>query len=133
DEINAISADEPELSLQKAVDSQRRLEEAKKVNSKLKDLVMDKQDSRIVYRDQESEKPVYTDKGNFVVAGKNPSKEEIGIMLEYSREKFGGVLKLTGSEDFKKMCAEVAAEQDMKIILRPEQYQQMMLELKAEL
>ncbi len=32
-----------------------------------------------------------------------------------------------------KMCAEVAAEQDMKIILRPEQYQQMMLELKAEL
>ncbi len=25
-------------------------------------------------------------------------------MLEYSREKFGGVLKLTGSEDFKK-CA----------------------------
>lgn len=133
DEINAISADEPELSLQKAVDSQRRLEEAKKVNSKLKDLVMDKQDSRIVYRDQESEKPVFTDKGNFVVAGKNPSKEEIGIMLEYSREKFGGVLKLTGSEDFKKMCAEVAAEQDMKIILRPEQYQQMMLELKAEL
>ncbi|MCV5836691.1 hypothetical protein OFN62_27500, partial [Escherichia coli] len=81
----------------------------------------------------ESEKPVFTDKGNFVVAGKNPSKEEIGIMLEYSREKFGGVLKLTGSEDFKKMCAEVAAEQDMKIILRPEQYQQMMLELKAEL
>ncbi|EFG2693094.1 relaxase, partial [Escherichia coli] len=133
DEINAISADEPELSLQKAVDSQRRLEEAKKVNSKLKDLVMDKQDSRIVYRDQESEKPVFTDKGNFVVAGKNPSKEEIGIMLEYSREKFGGVLKLTGSEDFKKICAEVAAEQDMKIILRPEQYQQMMLELKAEL
>ncbi|HGZ0807667.1 TPA: LPD7 domain-containing protein [Escherichia coli] len=133
DEINAISADEPELSLQKAVDSQRRLEEAKKVNSKLKDLVMDKQDSRIVYRDQESEKPVFTDKGNFVVAGKNPSKEEIGIMLEYSREKFGGVLKLTGSEDFKKMCAEVAAEQDMKIILRPEQYQQMMLESKAEL
>ncbi|EPI9327266.1 LPD7 domain-containing protein [Escherichia coli] len=133
DEINAISADEPELSLQKAVDSQRRLEEAKKVNTKLKDLVMDKQDSRIVYRDQESEKPVFTDKGNFVVAGKNPSKEEIGIMLEYSREKFGGVLKLTGSEDFKKMCAEVAAEQDMKIILRPEQYQQMMLELKAEL
>ncbi|WP_236286567.1 hypothetical protein, partial [Escherichia coli] len=96
-EVNGISADEPELSLQKAVDSQRRLEEAKKVNSKLKDLVMDKQDSRIVYRDQESEKPVFTDKGNFVVAGKNPSKEEIGIMLEYSREKFGGVLKLTGS------------------------------------
>ncbi len=62
---------------------------------------MDKQDSVIVYRDQESEKPVFTDKGNFVVAGKNPSKEEIGIMLEYSREKFGGVLKLTGSEDFK--------------------------------
>ncbi len=31
-----------------------------------------------------------------------------------------------------KMCAEVAAEQDMNILC-PEQYQQMMLELKAEL
>ncbi|ELH6552555.1 relaxase, partial [Escherichia coli] len=133
DEINAISANEPELSLRSAVDSQRRLEEAKKVNEKLKDLVMDKQDNKIVYRDQETEKPVFTDKGDFVVAGRNPSKKEIGIMLEYSKEKFGGVLKLTGSDAFKKMCAEVAAEQDMKVILRPEQYQQMMLELKAEL
>ncbi|EGZ4946752.1 relaxase, partial [Escherichia coli] len=102
-------------------------------NTRLKDLVIDKQESKIVYRDQKTESPVFTDKGDFVVAGKNPSKEEIGIMLEYSKEKFGGVLKLTGSEEFKKECALVAAERDMNIILRPEKYQQMLLEHKAEL
>ncbi len=130
---NSISGAEIELSLEKAVQAQKRLQELQQTNTRLKDLVMDKQETKIVYRDQKTESPVFTDKGDFVVAGKNPSKEEIGIMLEYSKEKFGGVLKLTGSEEFKKECALVAAERDMNIILRPEKYQQMMLEHKAEL
>uniref|UniRef100_UPI0030D79818 LPD7 domain-containing protein n=1 Tax=Escherichia sp. E4702 TaxID=2044465 RepID=UPI0030D79818 len=130
---NSISGAEIELSLEKAVQAQKRLQELQQTNTRLKDLVMDKQETKIVYRDQKTESPVFTDKGDFVVAGKNPSKEEIGIMLEYSKEKFGGVLKLTGSEEFKKECALVAAERDMNIILRPEKYQQMLLEHKAEL
>ncbi|EES5553731.1 LPD7 domain-containing protein [Escherichia coli] len=130
---NSISGAEIELSLEKAVQAQKRLQELQQTNTRLKDLVIDKQESKIVYRDQKTESPVFTDKGDFVVAGKNPSKEEIGIMLEYSKEKFGGVLKLTGSEEFKKECALVAAERDMNIILRPEKYQQMLLEHKAEL
>ncbi|EDW8942671.1 relaxase [Salmonella enterica subsp. enterica] len=130
---NSISATEVELSLEKAVEAQKRLQTLQQTNTRLKDLVMDKQETKIVYRDQKTEAPVFTDKGDFVVAGKNPSKEEIGVMLEYSKEKFGGVLKLTGSEEFKKQCAQIAAEKDMNLILRPEQYHKFMLAAKNEL
>lgn len=130
---NGISAAEKDISLSKAVEAQRRLQELQNNNKRLKDLVMDKRDNQIIYRDQATENPVFTDKGDFVVSGKNPSKEEIGVMLEYSQEKFGGVLKLTGSDEFKKQCAQIAAEKDMNLILRPAEYQQIMLETKNEL
>lgn len=130
---NSISQAENDFSLEKAVEAQRRLQELQKNNSRLKDLVMDKREDKIIYRDQKTEAPVFTDKGDFIVSGKNPSKEEIGVMLEYSQEKFGGVLKLTGSDEFKKQCAQIAAEKDMNLILRPEQYQKIMLETKNEL
>lgn len=133
EEENGIQADQPETSLVKAVEAQKRLEELRRSNTKLKDLVMDKQDGKIVYRDQETESPVFTDKGDFVVASKEASKEEIAVMLDYSREKFGGVLKLTGTDEFKQQCATIAAEKGMNIILRPEKFQKMMLETKAEL
>lgn len=130
---NGVSAAEKDFSLSKAVEAQRRLQELQNNNKRLKDLVMDKRDNQIIYRDQTTENPVFTDKGDFVVSGKNPSKEEIGVMLEYSQEKFGGVLKLTGSDEFKKQCAQIAAEKDMNLILRPAEYQQIMLETKNEL
>ncbi|ECA1660400.1 relaxase, partial [Salmonella enterica subsp. enterica serovar Infantis] len=133
EEENGIQADQPETSLVKAVEAQKRLEELRRSNTKLKDLVMDKQDGKIVYRDQETESPVFTDKGDFVVASKEASKEEIAVMLDYSREKFGGVLKLTGTDEFKQQCATIAAEKGMNIILRPEKFQKLMLETKAEL
>ncbi|EHP6398635.1 relaxase [Escherichia coli] len=133
EEDNGIQADQPETSLVKAVEAQKRLNELQRTNSKLKDLVMDKQDGKIVYRDQETESPVFTDRGDFVVAGKEATKEEIAVMLDYSREKFGGVLKLTGTDEFKQQCAIVAAEKGMNIILRPEKFQKLMLETKAEL
>ncbi|EGH3654119.1 relaxase [Salmonella enterica] len=133
EEENGIMANEPEVSLEKAVESQRKIEEVRRNNARLKDLVMDKRDGKIIYRDQETESPVFTDKGDFVVSGKNPTKEEIGVMLDYSKEKFGGVLKLTGSNEFKEQCALVAAEKGMNVILRPEKYQTLMLETKAEL
>ncbi|ELO5683072.1 relaxase [Salmonella enterica] len=133
EEENGIMANEPEVSLEKAVESQRKIEEVRRNNARLKDLVMDKREGKIIYRDQETESPVFTDKGDFVVSGKNPTKEEIGVMLDYSKEKFGGVLKLTGSNEFKEQCALVAAEKGMNVILRPEKYQTLMLETKAEL
>ncbi|UCQ29631.1 relaxase/mobilization nuclease domain-containing protein (plasmid) [Edwardsiella tarda] len=133
EEENGIQADQPETSLVKAVEAQKRLEELHRSNTKLKDLVMDKQDGKIIYRDQETESPVFTDKGDFVVAGKESTKDEIAIMLDYSREKFGGVLKLTGTDEFKQQCATIAAERGMNIILRPEKFQKLMLETKAEL
>ncbi|WP_158782800.1 LPD7 domain-containing protein [Pantoea sp. BAV 3049] len=129
---NGISQAENDFSLEKAVEAQRRLQELHKNNSRLKYLVMDKREDKIIYRDQKTEAPVFTDKGDFIVSGKNLTKEEIGVMLEYSQEKFGGVLKLSGSDEFKKQCAVVAAEKDMNIILRPEKYQSLMLEAKNE-
>ncbi len=65
----------PNFRFRKRWIPRRRLEEAKKVNSKLKDLVMDKQDSAGLFiAICESEKLVFTDKGNFVVAGKKSLK-----------------------------------------------------------
>ncbi|QZN96693.1 relaxase [Symbiopectobacterium purcellii] len=130
---NSISQAENNFSLEKAVEAQRRLQELQKKNSRLKDLVMDKREDKIIYRDQKTEAPVFTDKGDFIVSGKSPSNEEIGVMLEYSQEKFGGVLRLSGSDEFKKQCAQIAAEKNMNLILRPEQFQKIMLEAKNEL
>lgn len=133
DEENGIMADKPVISLETAVAGQRNVEALRRINVRLKDLVIDKQDGKIVYRDQQTEEPIFTDKGDFIVSGKDPAKEEIGLMLEYSQEKFGGVLKLTGTNEFKQLCALVAAEKRMNVILRPEKYHRMMQETKVEL
>ncbi len=54
---NSISGAEIELSLEKAVQAQKRLQELQQTNTRLKDLVMDKQETKIVYRDQKQSPP----------------------------------------------------------------------------
>ncbi|AXO74104.1 hypothetical protein BC497_29410 (plasmid) [Klebsiella variicola] len=44
--------------------------------------------------------------------------KEIGLMMDYAKEKYGGILKLTGSDDFKSRCANVAAENGLNVILK---------------
>lgn len=56
---NSISGAEIELSLEKAVQAQKRLQELQQTNTRLKDLVMDKQETKIVYRDQKQSPRIY--------------------------------------------------------------------------
>lgn len=126
---NSISSAKDEwIGLKNAIAQER---EAQKY-IKLKDLVMERTDSKIEYRDPESKKAVFVDKGHLVIA-KTDDKAAIAIMLEYAKEKYGGSLKLNGSEEFKKQCAEVAAEKGMNLIMHPDKYHQLMLDRKAEL
>lgn len=116
------------LGLKEAIHCEKQVREY----IKLKDLAVSRTESKIEYCDPESKKAVFIDKGLRVVA-KTDDKAAIGIMLEYAKEKFGGSLKLNGSEEFKQLCAEVAAEKGMNIIIHPDKYHQIMQERKAEL
>ena len=99
---------------------------------KLKDLVMSKDKAKIEYCDPESKKPVFIDRGTIITA-KTDDRAAIAVMLEYASEKFGGSLKLNGTDEFKKQCAEVAAEKGMNIIIHPDKYHQVMQDHKADL
>lgn len=133
-----VVADDNENSISSAKDSHLGLKDAiqqeRQAQSyiKLKDLVMERKDSKIEYLDPESKKAVFIDRGQQVIA-KTDDKAAIAVMLEYAKEKYGGSLKLNGTEEFKKQCAEVAAEKGMSIIIHPDKYHQMMLDRKSAL
>ena len=62
---------------------------------------------------------LFTDRG-WVVSFSDPKegrfeREQIELGLRLSLAKFGGVLELTGSDEFKKMVVEVAAQNGMKV------------------
>lgn len=129
DSENAItSGSDTPTRLKTAIQQERQAQSY----MKLKDLVMSKDKAKIEYCDPESKKPVFIDRGTIVTA-KTDDRAAIAIMLEYANEKFGGSLKLNGTDEFKKQCAEVAAEKGMNIILHPDKYHQLMQDHKAEL
>lgn len=128
DENTISSAKESQLGLKDAIQQERQAQSY----IKLKDLVMERKDSKIEYLDPESKKAVFIDRGQHVIA-KTDDKAAIAVMLEYAKEKYGGSLKLNGTEEFKKQCAEVAAEKGMNIIIHPDKYHQMMMDRKAEM
>ncbi|MBW0684486.1 hypothetical protein JET49_13960, partial [Escherichia coli] len=88
------------------------------------------------YLDPKTTQTVFTDKGNHVRVNGEITQDKAEAALLYAKEKFGGMLKLNGSEEFKVACAMAAAEKGMNVILRPEKYHEMMQvrlqELKAE-
>lgn len=133
DTEDGIKPDTPRHNLKHAVEAQVRVEEMRGENQQLKDLVMDKGRFGVDYRDMQSQQVVFSDKGNHVVAGKNPTDKEIGLMMDYAKEKYGGVLKLTGSEDFKIRCANVAAENGLNVILKPKEFHEVMVNKRQEL
>ncbi len=133
DTEDGIKPDSPRHNLKHAVEAQVRVEEMRGENQQLKDLVMDKGRFGVDYRDMQSQQVVFSDKGNHVVAGKNPTDKEIGLMMDYAKEKYGGVLKLTGSEDFKTRCANVAAENGLNVILKPKEFHEVMVNKRQEL
>lgn len=129
---NSIGAAEPEVSLKKAIEANRRRESFAATNVKMKDLIRRQKGTRIEYISPHTEQPVFTDIGLSVIT-KSAGKEEIALMLEYAKEKYGGFLKIKGTEEFKIMCAKVAAEKNMNIILRPAEYNDLMKEIKSTL
>ena len=131
DEENGVEAAETTLSIKSRVDAQKRVQELQR--TRLKDLVLQKSQDKLVFLNPESEKPVFTDKGMRLIANKDASNEETALMLEYAKEKFGGVLKLNGDDEFKKRCALIAAEKNMNIIIKPEEFNDLMKQHKADL
>ncbi|WP_162380512.1 LPD7 domain-containing protein [Citrobacter sp. NCU1] len=131
DDENGVEAAETTLSIKSRVEAQKRVQELQR--TRLKDLVLQKSQDKLVFLNPESEKPVFTDKGVRLIANKDASNEEIALMLEYAKEKFGGVLKLNGDDEFKAKCALIAAEKDMSIIIKPEEFNKIMKQHKADL
>lgn len=131
EEENGVEPAETNLSIKSRVDAQKRIQELQK--TRLKDLVLQKSQDKLVFLNPKSEKPVFTDKGVRLIANKDASNEEIALMLEYAKEKFGGVLKLNGDDEFKTKCALIAAEKDLNIIIKPEEFNNLMKQHKADL
>ncbi|MBY5246609.1 hypothetical protein FP382_24845 [Klebsiella quasipneumoniae] len=133
DSEDGIKPETPRHNLKHAVEAQLHVQNMRNDNQQLKDLVMDKGRFGVDYRDMNTQQVVFSDKGNHIVAGKNPSDKEIGLMMDYAKEKYGGILKLTGSDDFKSRCANVAAENGLNVILKPSEYHEQMLNKRQEI
>lgn len=133
-EDNSISsAAAPEVySVAKRIQTQQRAEEY--VKRELTDLVPHKVSPKEVrYLDPKSTQTVFVDKGDYIRIGGEITQDKAEAMLLYAKEKYGGVLKLNGSEEFKVSCAMAAAEKGMNIILKPDQYHEMMQSRIAEI
>lgn len=131
DEENGVEAAETTLSIKSRVEAQKRVQELQR--TRLKDLVLQKSQDKLVFLNPESEKPIFTDKGVRLIANKDASNDEIALMLEYAKEKFGGVLRLNGDNEFKTKCALIAAEKDMNIIIKPDEFNDLMKQHKVDL
>nr|WP_237075849.1 LPD7 domain-containing protein [Proteus mirabilis] len=108
-------------------------EEQVQNRKKLTDLVAHKKDKEVEYIDQKTKQVVFKDTGSHIEAKNLVSKNEATMMLEYAEKKYGGALRLSGSEAFKETIALAAAEKGMNIILTPEKYHEMMLKEVARL
>ncbi|EDX2839287.1 hypothetical protein B6B07_003905 [Salmonella enterica subsp. enterica serovar Berta] len=133
-EGNSISSGSaPEAySISKRLQIQQSVDEY--VKRELTDLVPHKVSPKEVrYLDPKSTQTVFIDKGEHIRISGEVTQDKTEAMMLYAKEKYGGVLKLNGSEEFKVACAMAAAEKAMNIILKPDQYHEMMQTRIAEL
>ncbi|MEX6113856.1 LPD7 domain-containing protein [Providencia stuartii] len=127
---NKIMNSDTDFSFEKSVARKRQFndfEDQVKNGQKLTDLVAHKKDKEVEYLNQKTKEVVFKDTGTHLEAKSVISKNEAAMMLEYAEKKYGGSLRLSGSEAFKETIALAAAEKGMKIILEPEKYHEMML------
>lgn len=127
---NMILNDDSDFTFEKSTARRQQtlqFEENFNKGLKLADLVASKQEKQVDYLDKKTQEVVFSDKGSHIEFSGNSSKEQAAMALEYAKNKFGGKLRLSGSEQFKQTCAIAAAEKDLNIILSPEKYHQMML------
>jgi hypothetical protein len=124
---NTISNGDTNITLKKRIDLNKQFDDFKEKT--LKDLIAHKlDDKQIKYLDKDTKETVFTDKGNHLTLSGQPSQDRIAMALEYAQSKYGGVLQLTGTDEFKEACALTAAERGMNVILKPDSYHEMMLE-----
>lgn len=122
---NSISSGAEKYSVAERV--KRTLVAEEYTRRELTDLVAHKVNPKeIRYLDPKTKDTFFVDKGDHVRIGGNITQEKTEAMLMYASEKYGGVLKLTGTEEFKVSCAMAAAEKGMKIILQPDKYHEVM-------
>ncbi|HGJ5879039.1 MAG TPA: LPD7 domain-containing protein, partial [Arsenophonus nasoniae] len=127
---NMILNDDSDFTFEKSVARKQQalqFEEDFNKGLKLADLVASKQEKQVDYLDKKTQEVVFSDKGSHIEFSGNSSKAQAAMALEYAKNKFGGKLRLTGSEQFKQTCAIAAAEKNLNIILSPDKYHQMML------
>ncbi|WIF74510.1 relaxase (plasmid) [Proteus vulgaris] len=127
---NKIMNADADFSFEKTVARKKQFnefEEQVQNGKKLTDLVAHKKDKEVEYLNQKTKQVVFKDTGSHIEAKNTISKNEAAMMLEYAQKKYGGSLRLSGSEAFKETLALAAAEKGMNIILTPEKYHEMML------
>lgn len=130
EKINMIMNADTDFSVTKSVSQKKQFNQYQddvKDGLKLTDLVANKKDKEIQYLNQKTKEIVFKDTGKCLEAKAVISKQEAAMMLEYAEKKYGGALRLSGSEAFKETLAQVAAEKGMKIILTPDKYHDMMI------
>ncbi|WP_025154747.1 LPD7 domain-containing protein [Morganella morganii] len=130
EKVNMIMNADTDFSVTKSVSQKKQFnqyQEDLKNGVKLTDLVANKKDKEIQYLNQKTKEIVFKDTGKCLEAKAVISKQEAAMMLEYAEKKYGGALRLSGSEAFKETLAQVAAEKGMKIILTPDKYHDMMI------
>lgn len=134
--MNKIMNADTDFTFEKSVARKRQFNDFEtqvKSGEKLTDLVAHKKDKEVEYLNQKTKEVVFKDTGTHIEAKSIISKNEAAMMLEYAEKKYGGALRLSGSEAFKETIALTAAEKGMKIILEPEKYHEMMLKEVARL
>lgn len=127
---NKIMNADTDFSFEKTVPRKKQFNEFEEQvlnGKKLTDLVAHKKDKEVQYLDQKTKQIVFKDTGSHIEAKSTVSKNEAAMMLEYAQKKYGGALRLSGSEAFKETLALAAAEKGMNIILTPEKYHEMMI------
>lgn len=137
-EENGFKNQAPQISI---VANMERLKKDKEVSQQLaerlrmNDLFSHKKQNGVVeYKSGKDNTTAFTDNGESITFSKNETeKDKIALGLEVAIAKYGNVLKLTGSEEFKARAVEVAAEQGLKVMFTPDKYQEMLISKQNEM
>ena len=136
-EENSIVKPDTKISIKKNFDllqSDVATQKSHAEKLRMNDLVAVRQKEGIVeYKSQRDGTTAFEDRGDRLTFNRNAEKDKIALGLELAIAKYGPELKLTGSDDFKKMTAEIAAEKGINVIFKPNQYQDIYLAKKLEI
>ena len=93
-----------------------------------------KKNGDIEYKRLEDGKTICTDVGNQMLISKEmQNSQNIKTFLELAIDKYGNELKISGSKEFKKQVVEIAAANNLPIILKPAALQDELIEKRKEL